>query len=93
MLQPSLYWNPPKRHPQCWETLNPKCVAAKAPIKEFYKRVLISILDVAKTGARVSARQRVVGTLSAIAFDRGSVRMLCAKLAMCARREKLCARQ
>ena len=46
-------------------------MAAKTPTKEFYKRVLISMLDVAKTGSHVSARQHLVGTLSAIARDLG----------------------
>ena len=38
-------------------------------MKEFYQKVLISMVDVAKTGARVSARQHFEGTLSAIARD------------------------
>ena len=37
-------------------------------MKEFYQRVLISMVDVAKTGARVSARQHFEGT-SAIVRD------------------------
>ena len=36
-------------------------------MKELYKRVLISMVDVAKCGARVSSRQHFAGTLSAIA--------------------------
>ena len=39
----------------------------KPHTKEFYKTVLISMLDVAKTGARVSARQHFAGTVSATA--------------------------
>ena len=38
-------------------------------MKEFYQRVLISMVDVAKIGARVSARQHFEGRLSAIARD------------------------
>ena len=38
-------------------------------MKEFYKRVLISMVDVAKSGARVSARQHFAGTWTAIARD------------------------
>ena len=54
-------------------------------MKKFYKRVLISMLDVAKTGACVSARQHFADTLSAIARDLSVVRSLCAKLARRAR--------
>ena len=50
-------------------------------MKEFFKRVLISMVDVAKSGARVSARQHFAGTLSAITCDLGLVRSLCPKLA------------
>ena len=38
-------------------------------MKELYKRVLISMVDVAKSGARVSARQHLAGTWTAIARD------------------------
>ena len=70
-----------------------KMSGGQTPMKEFDRRVLISILDVAKTDARVSARQRVAGTLSAIACDVGLVRRPCTKLATCARQQKLCASQ
>ena len=50
-------------------------------MKEFYKRVLKSMLDVAKTGTCVSARQHFAGTLSATARDLSLVRSLCSKLA------------
>ena len=59
-------------------------------MKEFDKRVPVLILNLAKNGARVSARQHFAGTLSAIACDLGSVRRPCAKLATCARQQKLC---
>ena len=42
---------------------------AKSPMEEFYKRVPISMVDVAKSGARVSSGQHFTGTLSAIARD------------------------
>ena len=54
-------------------------------MKEFHERAFISMLDAAKTGARVNARQHFVATLSAIAHDLGLVRSLCAKLARRAR--------
>ena len=53
---------------------------AKTPMKEFYKRVLIAMLDVATTGPCVTARQHFAGTLSAIARDLSLVRSLWAKL-------------
>ena len=49
-------------HSQCpYRTLevavSPSERRPKPPMKEFYKRVLISMLDCAKTGARISACQ------------------------------------
>ena len=43
-------------------------------MKDFYKRVLISMLDVAKSGAGINARQHFAGTLSAIALSKKPLR-------------------
>ena len=61
--------------------------------KEFYKRVLISMVDVATTGARFSARQYFAGILSAIARNLSLKTWGKVWLAMRARQSKLCAHQ
>ena len=62
--------------------------------KEFDKRILISMVDVAETGARVSARQYFAGILSAIARDLSLKTWGKVWVAMRARvSQKLCAHQ